>query len=702
MSSTRAPRLRTLDPYLGAVLGGRYRIDRLIGRGGMGLVYLAFDTVTEGEVVIKLLAPHWLEDETAVSRFEREGSRLQQLAHPNVVQLLECGHDRGQSYIAMEYLDGEPLRRFLKRRGPLDLRDFTPIAVQILAAVGYAHDRGIMLRDIKPANIMLCERAGKANFVKVLDFGLAKLVDGNEDEEVTKSHVIGTAGYLAPEQIKGEESDLRVDVYSIGVMLYLMLAGESPIQGENDGALLYNHVHGTPKPLASVLPTGHGIPESLIALVHQCIEKDPARRPADASEIAESLFESVPPHRLALPDADADSRAALAEYRSARDRGADAEIGPHSSEWTKPVVRSAEPTPAELSASGLPRPVVAELASDRPPQPPRRGTGRPLGPRRPSSPEIAANTAVPRVPVVAAPPRPAPSTGAVPPVRMAKPAPAARPIDGAPIDGAPIDGTPIDGAPAVMSSPPRPPPGGEASAPIPVAHRGSAALLLPPPPVSRRWFAAAGVLALLLGGLSAWAIFGPGGPAATPSVLAASSGPTHGVVDNASATPGASDARAPADDVDVDDEPVVLPADEAPTYPVVVRGAEGARVEIDGVDAGAAPLQTALTVGSHAVRVVAPGQAPWEQTIDVVAGQNPIVDARARPTATPKRRKAEVAPRVPAPEIDDVIENEEPEPAAEVLPDKTPPAVPPVPAPVPKPPPAPEPTRGPLLPTTPG
>ncbi|HET6582508.1 MAG TPA: serine/threonine-protein kinase, partial [Nannocystaceae bacterium] len=222
----------------------------------MGLVYLAQELDAAGATVrpavIKLLAPQWLDDRTAVERFEREGRRLQQLAHPNVVQMYECGRHADAAYIAMEYLDGEPLRRFLRRRGRTSLAEFVPIAAQVLAAVGYAHTFKIMLRDIKPPNIMLCERDGKANFVKLLDFGLAKLVDGDH-EEVTKSHVIGTAGYLAPEQIKGDPCDVRVDVYAIGVLFYLLLAGESPIAGENDGALLYNHVHGTPKPLGSVL-----------------------------------------------------------------------------------------------------------------------------------------------------------------------------------------------------------------------------------------------------------------------------------------------------------------------------------------------------------------------------------------------------------------------------------------------------------------
>src|SRR5262249_33813553 len=155
--------------------------------------------------------------------------------------------------------------------------------------------------------------------------GLAKLVDG-DDEETTKSHVIGTAGYLAPEQIKGEPTDVRVDVYAIGVLFYMMLAGESPIVGENDGALLYNHVHGIPKHLRTLLPPGHNVREALIALVHQCLEKDPNRRPADANEIAEALFESVPPRLFALPMADEASRKALRDYRDARDRGLDPAI----------------------------------------------------------------------------------------------------------------------------------------------------------------------------------------------------------------------------------------------------------------------------------------------------------------------------------------------------------------------------------------
>lgn len=699
MSTTRAERPRTLDPYLGAVLGGRYRIERLIGRGGMGLVYLATDEVDAREVVIKLLAPHFVDDATAVSRFEREGKRLQQLAHPNVVQLLECGHDRGQAYIAMEYLDGEPLRRYLKRRGPLPLSEFTPIAAQVLAAVGYAHDRSIMLRDIKPANIMLCERDGKANFVKVLDFGLAKLVDG-DDEEVTKSHVIGTAGYLAPEQIKGEPSDVRVDVYAIGVLLYVMLSGESPIQGENDGALLYNHVHGTPKPLGSVLPAGHSIPEALIALVHQCLEKEPSRRPADASEIAEALFESVPPKLFALPLATDDSRKALADYRTARDRGLDADAGPQSSEWTKPVVRPVgEPAPAEASTSALPRP-------------PRRGTPVPPQPRRPSRPEIPAQPPRPRrasePELAAATSRPRASSGPVvaPPVRMPRPRPSAPELEAI---AAPEAAASIVGPATTAVSTPRPAETGVATetiTPMPeeVGDVASGPIPVPRLPVRRRWLVVTAVLAVSLGGLLAWAIFGPGGPGAPqPSVAssgaAAPSSPTPASAGDAAKPP----VLRPLGGGD-DEEPIVIPSDATPTSPVVVRAIEGARVEVDGVDQGAAPLQTELSVGKHVVRILAPNHAPWEQTIEVVAGQNPIVEARLRSTA--KKRKGE-ATRAEGddPAVEDA--GEDVEAPSEPMPEKAPPIKPSVAAPTevpkvpppPPPPPAPEPSSGPFLPT---
>ena len=169
------------DPLLGKTVGDRYVIQRLIGRGGVGLVYLSTDTQDgDREVVVKVLAPHWAEDRDAVVRFDREAKRMAELDHPNVVKMYDHGHFEGRTYIVMEFIRGEPLRRYLNRRKRLPLEEFVPIVSQILMGVGYVHERGIMMRDIKPPNIMLCEHGGKANHVKMLDFGLALLIEEDE------------------------------------------------------------------------------------------------------------------------------------------------------------------------------------------------------------------------------------------------------------------------------------------------------------------------------------------------------------------------------------------------------------------------------------------------------------------------------------------------------------------------------------------
>jgi serine/threonine protein kinase len=713
MSTTTASKPRSLDPIIGATLVDRYRVSRIIGRGGMGLVYLAEQLDEQRMVVIKLLAPQWLDDGTAVTRFAREGTRLQQLAHPNVVQLLEHGHHGDQAFIAMEYLDGEPLRRFLGRRGRLALHEFTPIAAQILAAVGYAHDRGIMLRDIKPANIMLCERDGKANFVKLLDFGLAKLVEG-DDEEVTKSHVIGTAGYLAPEQIKGDPVDLRVDVYAIGVLFYLMLAGESPIVGDNDGALLYNHVHGTPKPLGEHLPEGHNVPELLIALVHQCLEKDPQRRPADASEITEALFECVPPKLLGLPAADAESRRELREYRDARDRGLEPEASPpqSSSEWTKPVLRAAlEGSPADASAAALVRPV-------RRPTPPQRSVPPLPQPSRPISAPTPRADGAPTPRAGEAPPR-GRAAAIVDAGRAKRSSDASLRTDDGVVRSDAADARTSDGVVrvAIAREQDAPRPVGPAQRPararpmtapsqdgpehepdeadgIEELEPGVAMLVTDPGtgallgaresgplavgsslPVRRRWLVALGALALLAGAAAAMVTFMPSG-AETTGVVASAATTTP--------TPAPSSARTGSD---------TIPSPEAAPDPatnegsasslrgaVEVRAIEGARIEVDGVDVGAAPMRLELAAGTHELRIVAPGYAAWTETVEVGAGDNPTVEARLKPSKRkPGAVKVDARTEPVDPDVADepAADDEEELPEAEPLPDRAPPQKPP-------------------------
>jgi len=309
--SRRASEAIARDPQPGTTIG-RYTIVRLIARGGVGLVYLARQSLSNAAVVVKVLAGNFVGDAETTARFDREAQRLRGVQHPNIVTMVDYGHAQGNAYLVMEYLQGELLSAYLQRKGRLGLVDFAPIAAQILKAVGYAHSQGLMHRDLKPTNIMLCIRKGRANFVKILDFGMAKLVEGERD--ITSEQIVGTANYLSPEQIRGDATDARVDVYAIGVTFYALLCGHLPFQADNNAALLYKHVHEAPPPLAGALPPGHDIPQGLIDLVHRCLTKDPAMRPIDANAVVEALIGCVPATLFHLPVADGSEPSASSSY----------------------------------------------------------------------------------------------------------------------------------------------------------------------------------------------------------------------------------------------------------------------------------------------------------------------------------------------------------------------------------------------------
>lgn len=302
MSQTSKALHLPADPLIGHALGGKYVIKRLIGRGGVGLVYLADQLDVDREVVVKVLAPNWADDDEALARFEREARRLSGLKHPNIVTMLDFGKEGRRAYLVMEYLQGESLSDYVERQGRLTLEEFVPIAAQILKGIGHTHSREMMVRDIKPANIMLCVRKGRANFVKILDFGLAKLTKG--EKAITEEHVMGTVGYLSPEQIRGDEIDLRVDVYALGVLFYYMLSGHLPFEGDNNATVFYKTINEPPRRLTLLLPEGHDIPEGLIDLIHSCLEKDREDRPANADEIVEGLIDVVPAAMFRLPRAE--------------------------------------------------------------------------------------------------------------------------------------------------------------------------------------------------------------------------------------------------------------------------------------------------------------------------------------------------------------------------------------------------------------
>jgi serine/threonine protein kinase len=252
-------------------------------------------------VVVKFLAEALLNNARAVARFEREAERLGAVRHANIVSMLGHGRDAGRAWLVMEYVPGMLLSDLIALRGRMGLREFVPIAAQILNGIGHAHAHELMIRDIKPSNVMLCQRKGRDNFVKVLDFGLAKRL--HDECQITTDHVMGTVGYVAPEALCGKPSDLRVDIYAVGVLFYEMLCGELPFKGETNAAIFYKTVHEAAPDLETRLPECHGIPRPIIELVHACLQKKPEDRPPDANALLERLVDAVPASYFRLPPA---------------------------------------------------------------------------------------------------------------------------------------------------------------------------------------------------------------------------------------------------------------------------------------------------------------------------------------------------------------------------------------------------------------
>ena len=285
---------------VGRLIADRYRVLEVIGRGGMGVVFSATDEHGGPDVVIKFLAAEWTGDPDAAARFEREARRLSALQHPNIVRMRDFGHDEGRAYLVLEFVHGQPLTQRLRSATRLSLQEFVPIAAQILKGVGHAHSRGVVLRDIKASNVMVCDRKGRSDFVVLLDFGLAKRLEG--ETPITREHVMGTAGYIAPETLSGEKTaGLASDVYAIGVLFWTMLSGTPPFDAVDEAAVLYKTVHEPVPDLQETLGSEVEIPKRLAALIERCLSKSPDDRPKDANAIVEALIDAVPARMFRLP-----------------------------------------------------------------------------------------------------------------------------------------------------------------------------------------------------------------------------------------------------------------------------------------------------------------------------------------------------------------------------------------------------------------
>jgi serine/threonine-protein kinase len=271
-------------PMIGKLLGNRYEIIEQLGGGGMAIVYKGRDTILNRLVTIKLLRPEYTSDEDFVRRFRREAQSVASLSHPNIVSIYDVGREKDMQYLVMEYVDGEDLRSIIKREGPLDPSKAVRIARQICDALDHAHENNIVHRDVKPHNILIT-RSGRA---KLTDFGIA--MEASAATMTTSDTIVGSVHYLSPEQASGEVPGFRSDIYSLGVVLYEMLAGSVPFTGDSPISIALKHVQQSPEPLSR---RNHAIPEPLESAVMKALQKDPEKRYQSAREMSFRLEESL-------------------------------------------------------------------------------------------------------------------------------------------------------------------------------------------------------------------------------------------------------------------------------------------------------------------------------------------------------------------------------------------------------------------------
>jgi len=263
----------------GTILAGKYKIEEVVGRGGMGIVYKAVDIKLKRCVALKFLPPELTQDTEAKERFILEAQTAAALTHPNICTIHEINEEEGESFIAMEYVEGKDLRDKLNK-GPMEVEEVLDIVVQVAQGLDEAHKKNIIHRDIKSANVMMTEK-GQA---KIMDFGLAKVKGATI---LTRDGTtLGTVAYMSPEQARGEELDQRTDIWSLGVVMYEMLSGELPFKGDREASILYSVVHEEPKPIKEIK---RDLPPELQQIVNKALKKRVESRYASAADMIEDL-----------------------------------------------------------------------------------------------------------------------------------------------------------------------------------------------------------------------------------------------------------------------------------------------------------------------------------------------------------------------------------------------------------------------------
>ncbi len=268
----------------GAKINDRYEIIKMIGEGGMANVYLAYDTILERNVAVKVLRGDLADDEKFVRRFQREALSASSLSHPNIVEMYDVGEDNGNFYIVMEYIDGKTLKQLIKKRGHLTVSEAVDIMLQLTEGLSQAHDSYIIHRDIKPQNIMILEDG----MVKITDFGIAMAI--NASDLTQTNSVMGSVHYLPPEQAAGKGSTIKSDIYSLGILFYEMLAGTMPFRGETAVEIALKHIKN---PIPSIRKIDSKVPQS----VENIILKATAKNPKNVRELHDDLKTSLDKER---------------------------------------------------------------------------------------------------------------------------------------------------------------------------------------------------------------------------------------------------------------------------------------------------------------------------------------------------------------------------------------------------------------------
>lgn len=264
----------------GQKISDRYQIIKSIGEGGMANVYLAYDTILDRNVAVKILRGDLSNDEKFVRRFQREALSASSLAHQNIVEVYDVGEDNGEYYIVMEYIEGKHLKNLIKKRGKLTLSEAVDIMLQITDGMSVAHDSYIIHRDIKPQNIMILENG----LVKITDFGIAMAM--NATQLTQTNSVMGSVHYLPPEQASGQGSTLQSDIYSMGIVMYELLSGELPFRGDNAVEIALKHLK---EPIPDIRELVPNVPNSIVNIIKRATAKNPKNRYSDARAMHEDL-----------------------------------------------------------------------------------------------------------------------------------------------------------------------------------------------------------------------------------------------------------------------------------------------------------------------------------------------------------------------------------------------------------------------------